>query len=301
MEGEVNGMDGAIQELSVALEEEGPVHVPGTEAWIMEWPASSRSYRIMASVPAEEAPPEGFPVIYLLDGDSCFALAAETLRLMTRKPHGYDSAILIGIGYPAGKDASKERFRDYTTPSGESMLPKRGDGSPWPEIGGAAAFLDFITSGLKPLVAKRYPVNSRRQSLFGHSLGGFLVLHALFTRRGEFAAYVAGSPSIWWADRVLLQEEEVFRQQAEAAGVDGSAPPIELFIGIGELEKGHQSRLWENAEEMAERLTARPPACLMTTFGRFEGDGHVSVIPALIAKGIRIALSKSHDERGRII
>ncbi|MNC07825.1 Ferri-bacillibactin esterase BesA [compost metagenome] len=198
-------------------------------------------------------------------------------------------------------EASKERFLDYTTSAGEAMLPKRGDSSPWPEIGGAEAFLDFITGGLKPLVARRYPVNARRQSLFGHSLGGFLALHALFTRRGEFAAYVAGSPSIWWADRVLLQEEEIFRQQLETAGGDGSASPVELFIGIGELEKGHRSRMWENAEEMAERLSARPPAGLRTTFGRFEGDGHVSVIPALIAKGIRVVLSKSQDERGRII
>lgn len=293
-------MDKAVQEPD--LEETGAVHVPGTESWVMEWPESGRSYRIMAAVPAENAPPEGFPVIYLLDADSCFAMAVETLRLMTRKPHGYDPAILIGIGYPAGMDASKERFLDYTTPAEEAMLPKRGDGSPWPAVGGAEAFLDFITAGLKPLIARRYPVNARRQSLFGHSLGGFLVLHALFTRREEFAAYVAGSPSIWWADRVLLQEEEVFRQQqSEAAGDNGPVPSVELFIGIGELEKGHRSRMWENAEEMAERLSSRPPAGLMTTFGRFEGDGHVSVIPALISKGIRIALSKSHDERGRII
>lgn len=293
-------MDKAIQE--PGLEETGAVYVPGTDSWVMEWPESGRSYRIMAAVPAEKAPPEGFPVIYLLDADSCFAMAVETLRLMTRKPHGYDPAILIGIGYPAGMDASKERFLDYTTPAKEAMLPKRGDGSPWPAVGGAEAFLDFITGGLKPLIARRYPVNARRQSLFGHSLGGFLALHALFTRREEFAAYVAGSPSIWWADRVLLQEEEVFRQQqSEAAGDNGSGPPAQLFIGIGELEKGHRSRMWENAEEMAERLSSRPPAGLMTTFGRFEGDGHVSVIPALISKGIRIALSKSHDERGRII
>lgn len=297
MEQAAYGITGSV------MEESGPVPVPGTEAWTMQWPESGRSYRIMAAVPAEEAPPEGFPVIYLLDADSCFAMAVETLRLMTRKPHGYDPAILIGIGYPAGMEASKERFLDYTTPAEETMLPKRRDGSPWPEIGGADAFLGFITAGLQPLIALRYPVNARRQSLIGHSLGGFLALHALFTGKGRFAAYVAGSPSIWWADRVLLQEEEMFRQQAEkvAAEGDGAAPPVQLFIGIGELEKGHRSRMWENAEEMAKRLIARPPKGLETTFGIFEGDGHVSVIPALIAKGIRVILSTSHDERGRII
>lgn len=282
-------------------EEAGEVVIPDTESWNMTWPASGRSYRVMAAVPSGEAPPEGFPVIYLLDADSCFALAVETLRLMTRKPHGYDPAILIGIGYPAGQDASRERFLDYTTPAEPSMLPKRGNGSPWPEIGGAEAFLDFITGGLKPLVTRRYPVNTQRQSLFGHSLGGFLVLHTLFTRHGEFAAYVAGSPSIWWADRVLFQEEEIFRRQLAEAGDGGSALSVQLFIGIGELEKGHRSRMWENAEEMAERLAANPPPGLVTTFGGFEGDGHVSVIPALIAKGIRVALSTSHDERGRFI
>lgn len=278
--------------------EAGQVVIEGAESWSLSSELSGRAYRIMIFRPVEPPPEAGYPIIYMLDANSSFATASETVRYQTKKPHGYDPAILVGIGYPQSLSANQERFLDYTTPAEPDKLPKRGDGSPWPAIGGAEAFLDFIEQELKPWVESRFPVDRTRQAFLGHSLGGFLVLHTLFTRRHSFQTYAAGSPSIWWNDCMLFEEEKVFLQQLEEeADRKTNEKDTVLFIAAGELEREHQSRMFENAEEMGRRLSCFEGKGLQTVTREFEDNGHVSVIPAFIVQGIRMALSKTKDER----
>lgn len=283
-------------------EPSGSLSIPGTEVWDVCSGLSGRRYRIMLSCPSEPAPPGGYPVLYMLDANTSFGIGAECIRYQTKKPHGFDPAILVGVGYPPELDAGVERFLDYTTPAELEKLPVRGDGSPWPAIGGAEAFIGFIEEELKPWVEERFTVDRMRQGLMGHSLGGLFALYVLFTRRNSFQTYVAGSPSIWWNDCVLLEKEQSFRrellEEREATGLTGE---LKLLIGAGEFEREHQSRMYENADEMGKRLADLEGQGLQTVRMEFTGCGHVSVIPTLISQGIRLALSKTEDERRRKI
>lgn len=56
-------------------------------------------YRMMIASPKDEPPPNGYAVIYALDGDALFQTLAETVKLQTRKPKGFDPILVIGIGY----------------------------------------------------------------------------------------------------------------------------------------------------------------------------------------------------------
>lgn len=240
--------------------------------------------------------------MYVLDAHSCFGTVVEAVKFQTKKPHGYDPVIVVAIGYPEGQDANKERFRDYTTPADLDKLPRRGDGSPWPVLGGADDFLHFIETDLKPVMEERYPVDRNRQTLMGHSLGGYFTLHVLFTHRNAFSTYISGSPSIWWNDCEVHEAERRFRQElvqeADQAKAAGTAPrQIKLLLSAGELERSNPSRMLDNAMEMADRLAELKEAGLTVFKKEFEGEGHVSVIPALIARGIRVALAKSQEER----
>lgn len=49
-----------------------------------------------------------------------------------------------------------------------------------------------------PIIAEKYPVNRKSQTLFGHSLSGLFVLWTLFTRPELFQTYLVFSPSIRW-------------------------------------------------------------------------------------------------------
>ena len=308
----------------------------GTECMEVCSSVSGREYRIMLATPQTPPPAAGYPVIYLLDAEMCFGTAVEAVRWQTKPPKGYDPAVVVGIGYPSRLDRVRERFLDYTTPADLGNLPVRGNGEPWPPLGGADAFLDFIEQELMPAVEARFPVDRRRQAFIGHSMGGFLVLHALFTRKPVFRTYVAGSPSIWWNGHALLEEESAFRRrlveradgQEEKAESDkrvesaerrefaertespertefpemtetlGTADPERfLLIAAGGHEGGGDSRMLENAMEMGARLSALEQPSLTVVVKELEGEGHISVVPALLAKGIRLSLAKTEEER----
>jgi uncharacterized protein len=271
----------------------------GTECMEVCSSVSGREYRIMLATPQTPPPAAGYPVIYLLDAEMCFGTAVEAVRWQTKPPKGYDPAVVVGIGYPSRLDRVRERFLDYTTPADLGNLPVRGNGEPWPPLGGADAFLNFIEQELMPAVEARYPVDRSRQAFIGHSMGGFLVLHALFTRTPVFRTYVAGSPSIWWNGHALLEEESAFRQRlVERAETLKTADPERfLLIAAGGHEGGGDSRMLENAMEMGARLSALEQPSLTVVVKELEGEGHISVVPALLAKGIRLSLARTREER----
>lgn len=269
----------------------------GTECAEMRSAASGREYRILLAVPSSPPPQAGYPVIYLLDAEMCFGTAVEAVRWQTKPPKGYDPAVVVGISYPPQLERGRERFLDYTTPADPANLPVRGNREPWPSLGGAEAFLDFIEEELMPAVEARFPVDRSRQAFIGHSMGGFLVLHALFTRKPLFRTYVAGSPSIWWNGSAILEEEAAFRRELLEQSDESENRERILLIAAGGQEGGGDSRMLENAMEMGARLSDLESPGLSVFVKEFEGEGHISVVPALLARGIRLALAKTEEER----
>lgn len=62
------------------------VDIPNAEQWGLTSRVERRSYRIMIGHPIGDPPPGGYPVIYLLDGNSVFGTMVEALRLQCRRP-----------------------------------------------------------------------------------------------------------------------------------------------------------------------------------------------------------------------
>jgi len=106
------------------------------------------------------------------------------------------------------------------------------------EHGGADAFLTFIEEELKPWIEREFKIDGTRQAIIGHSLGGLFVLHTLFTKPGAFRTYVAGSPSIHWSRRIILDEERQFASRLEHERMD-----VRVLLAVGELKKSHKSGL----------------------------------------------------------
>lgn len=180
---------------------------------------SGHPYRIFVSEPASPAPTEGHPVIYVLDGNAAFPVAAFLARSVAsrREVTGQVPPLVVGIGYPGAGDFDvAARRRDYT-PGG--VVAGSPDGG-----GGAEAFLDFIEGEVKPLIEARYPIDRTRQALFGHSFGGLLVTYALLTRPDSFSTFIASSPSIWWREHWVLKGPPSRRG---AAGL----PRVQISVG----------------------------------------------------------------------
>lgn len=257
----------------------------GCEEYIIQAGERRLEYRLLISHPAGEAPPGGYPVIYALDGHAVFHTLAESARLQTRKPHGYDPVVIAAIGYPSGEAFDMQRrCYDFTMPAEEGKLPERPDGSQWPESGGADVFLDLLQTEIMPVVAGLFPVDAQRQALFGHSLGGLLVLHALFTRPELVTHYASGSPSVWWNDYALHAELEQFTEAFPSMGLKRK-----LMITIGAAELEH---MVEDAGKLPGLLAPLAEHGLQTSLNEFAGESHVSVLPAALSRLLRFALEK---------
>ena len=96
--------------------------------------------------------------------------------------------------------------------------------------GGAAEFLKFIREELQPFIDENYPTVPEERGYWGHSLGGLLGLYAMFNEPETFNKYIIGSPSIFWANRAIMGDENTF--------VESGAPlNAKLFMAVGALEE----------------------------------------------------------------
>lgn len=253
---------------------------------------SGHPYRIFVAEPSSPAPPEGHPVIYVLDGNAAFPVAAFLARSAAgrREVTGLVPPLVVGIGYPGAADFDvAARRRDYT-PGG--MVAGGPDGG-----GGAEAFLDFIEGEVKPLIEARYPIDRTRQALFGHSFGGLLVAHALLTRPDSFSTFIASSPSIWWRNHWVVKGQPA-RQ--------GTAGLPRVQISVGALEddppKGNyppdllaliRSRsMIPEARALAAQLQGQPGAQDRVVYHELAGEDHGPVWLPAMSRGMQFFLEQ---------
>lgn len=273
-----------------------PVVIPGACAF--DLPAGNGGrYRIMVAVPPGPPPPDGFPTLYLLDGNAVFGGAVEALRIQAPRGAvtGVAPGVLVGIGYAVdGPFDRRRRTFDYTPPADPAVLGERPDGGTWTETGGADAFLAVLEQEIKPLVARHAPVDPARQALFGHSLGGLCALHALLTRPAAFARIVAVSPSLWWNGGALLRAAEARRGAADMPraliAVGGEEEPPETPGEDPHAARRRAHRLVTNARLFAGCLPA-------ATFRILEGENHGSALHAALGPALRFALPAPLIER----
>lgn len=182
-----------------------------------------RHYRIELAIPKMAAPSAGFPVLYMLDGNSAMATLThdDLTRLARTRP-----VVLAAIGYDVEtRNDVVSRAYDYTPPAYD-----HGKRTPPPVVrgregGGAEVFLALIQARIVPLVRARAPVDPKQSYLWGHSYGGLFALHTLFTQPDAFARYIVGDPSAWWNDGALVRTWQAFNAD-RAAG-----KRIGIFVG----------------------------------------------------------------------
>lgn len=263
---------------------------------------TGQPYRIHIAWPEQPAPAQGYPVTYVLDGDSHFPVVAAAARREAEWSDGTGVApgVVVGIGYPG---ASRREW-DYTPPG--VPVPDGANRALYPPMpqGGAADMLAFIEDQLKPWVATQHPIDTRRQSLMGHSYGGLFTLYTLLTQPDAFQGYVASSPSVWWHDRWILQRAEAIRK---AGGLSGSAC---VSLSVGEQEQSPRApvgspateqqvararqmaqlrRMRDNAQALYTVLSGMP-GLTAVTFGVQPNAHHSSAVYPAFTGALPIAL-----------
>lgn len=241
--------------------------MPSTQAWDMT-SDSGETYRIFVSYPEAEAPNDGWPVLYVLDGNAIFAGFAETRRVQEWSDVG--KSIVVGVGYPIDLPYGTQRTYDFTAY----------------REGTREKFIDFLTGKLRTELGKRHKINLNRQALFGHSYGGLFAIHVLYTRPDAFHAIIAASPSLFAEEREMLKKERDFAARLQA----GKIPKVSrLMVVAGEREETILER-WD-AEAFIKRIEPLSVYGLRTRSEIYAGEGHMTVPSRAVTDALRFAFS----------
>src|SRR5882724_2533502 len=186
-----------------------PFVVPNSEVVTLHSQKDGEDYLLYISLPRDygKDPQHRYPVIYTLDADYSFALAANTTTHFTDRGN-LPPMIVVSIAYPGGiTDLDQyhlHRTHDYTP----TYSPAGGYGPAVQKYsGGGDQFRDFITDELFGYVESDYQADPHDRTLVGHSYGGLFTTYMLLTRPEAFQRYIIVSASLWYDGKMIFARE----------------------------------------------------------------------------------------------
>jgi hypothetical protein len=224
--------------------------------------AVSDSFYILVSVPdGYYTSDKKYPVLYVLDGDIAFGMAASIARYL-QIGENIPELIIVGIGYGSiDKSAGEKRRRDYRPV----------------ESGGAENFLLFIKDELIPYIDSNYRTIPNERTINGYSIGGLFALYALFTQPDIFNRYIVGSPSLLWDNSSIFSYEENSSEKI-------ADKQINIFISVGSEES--DEKYFDPTDKMVTQLQERNYSALKLEAKVFSGSKHLVGPPESLAHGL---------------
>ncbi len=292
-----------------------PASLPGTSYFdlpCMDFRGSGALYRIFVHVPDGEPPADGWPVLYMTDGNAVIATAADALRAQASYPKGTNvcQGMIVAIGYPT--DDAYDPLRrswDLSPPPG-AEYPPFFENTPVVRTGGADQFLDFLLQTIRPWLEQHYPIDRASQTLFGHSFGGLFALYALSQHPDAFRNWVAASPAIYWEDGIVRtcldrMDEAAWgkltgRVLLSAGAYESDVPaPFEIGREDEEQRLSHRRKIRTVglAEELAAEIVERTGRSGAASFELFAGENHMSVLPVAVNRAVQTAFDWAAGQR----
>lgn len=206
------------------------VVVPNTRTEIFHSTANG-DYKVTIYIPNKPTPKGGWPIIYLLDGNSYFLTASDIIKSQACERCILQEGIIVAIDYlnQTRRDfdflPKPDHFVFETLPNNQINLSGK--------YGGADAFYDVLTKELKPEMEKRYKINLKQQAIFGHSYGGLFYLYIFLTKPVIFNTYVVSSPSMWFSDGYMFKVLSKYLLDNQPPLIN----PVNLLISVGGSEQ----------------------------------------------------------------
>ncbi|MDO8539051.1 MAG: alpha/beta hydrolase-fold protein [Opitutaceae bacterium] len=232
------------------------------------------TFVVQVRLPASyESDAARFPVLYVLDADMSFGLAADTAGWLAWRKE-IPELIVVGISYGGTqKDWWQKRSRDMTPTSDRKKV--WGD---FPLAGGATRFQDFLAQELFPLVESRHRARADDRTIVGLSFGGLFGIYTLFTRPELFQRSIIVAPALAWDERRILESEAQYRtRHATLSAI--------VFTAVG--DRDDVARIVNPWHEFNRLIAERNYEGLRWMSHVFPGETHISVYPAAVARGLK--------------
>ena len=214
-----------------------------------------------------------YPVIYLLDGsaDEDFIHIAGLVQFNSFEwVNQVPKSIVVGI-------ATVDRRRDFTFPTAIEKDQKRFTTS-----GHSDKFIAFIEKELQPFIDKKYKTTDSK-TIIGQSLGGLLETEILLKKPTLFNKYVIVSPSIWWNNGSILNQDSVIFQE-------NFNPKIEVYVAVGKegLTPTEIPRVMEvDANLLSEKIKASKSKNIKVYFDYFPLENHGTILHPAVSNSFK--------------
>jgi predicted alpha/beta superfamily hydrolase len=208
-----------------------------------------------------------YPVLYILDGDISFGMAASIARYL-QFGNTIPELIIVGIGYGAlKKSKGNARNRDYTISNRRNR----------PGSGGAPKFRKFLQEELIPYIDDEFRTEPDDRILNGYSIGGLFALYSLFTEPDLFNRYIIGSPHLSWDNfRIFSVQEDAFNSIGD---IDAR-----MFISVGSEQS--QETYFDPIDKMVTLFEEKGYESLRLYTKVFDGGTHLVCPPEALSYGL---------------
>lgn len=194
----------------------------GTEARTLFSAIRGQEYHLSVALPdSYTSSTQAYPVIYVLDADFNFGVAAGLTRFSCWF-RSLPELIIVGIGYDIDSTDEFVALRDL------DFDPPGMPGASSESV--ANLFLDALTQEIIPFVNANYRTIPSDRCLQGYSAGGIFVLYALFQQPDAFQRYISGSA-------IRKHAEDYWAQHDAQLAARSAGTPIQLYLSIGEQEE----------------------------------------------------------------
>lgn len=223
-----------------------------------------------------------YPVIYLLDGsaDEDFIHIVGLVQFNSFEwINQIPKSIVVGI-------SSVDRRRDFTFPTTIQEDKRR-----FPTTGGSDKFISFIQNELQPFIDAKFKTTKDR-TIIGQSLGGLLATEILLKRPMLFNKYIIVSPSLWWNNGSLLnQNSGIFS--------DNFIQSTEIYIGVGKegLAPTKMPHVMEvEANVLADKLSQTKSKNVKIYFDYLPQENHATIMHQAVSNSFRLLYKKVPKE-----
>lgn len=210
-----------------------------------------------------------YPVIYLLDGSANedFIHIVGLVQFYTFEwVDLIPKSIVVGI-------ANTDRIRDFTFPTTIEKYKKSN-----PTSGHSDKFISFIEEELQPYIEAKYNTNNST-TIIGQSLGGLLATEILLKEPSLFDTYIIISPSLWWNNGSLLNQDfPSFKNK-------------DIYIGVGKegLTPTAIPRVMEvDANILADKIKSIANKNVNVYFDYLPLENHATIMHQAVSNAFRL-------------
>lgn len=274
----------------------------GMQAFSFKSDLMNRTYDIIVRFPMAymQEPERRFRTLVITDGNRFFGGVAAALMAVEAELDEPMIIVAVGTPFEEGPMAYNVRRVHEFSPKGWDLKDEFGQSvaSTCKQAGvdlgdctgGAPRFLKFLSKELLPGLARGIRINLEDLTLGGASAGGYFAAWTIFQEDSPFRNYIISSPAMAYGNGEIFRTEENYASEHSDLRVG-------LYMSSGSLEMTHPyiegvGQVVSGQMHFGGTLMKRNYDGLKLASEIHDGLGHIDVIPATFARGLRHLFGK---------